>query len=338
MLSASATWPCCRAAARPARIAVRGPSGYPCECGKGPGRARARAPIDLQPSLYFTAKTQMAPPCGTSGYFPGKIRFMRVCIFAGSTPQPDWTAIYCLPSTSNDTGTAATPDPVGNSHRILPVLASKARNMRSLVPPANRRPPPVASTAPQLNDGKLVVQPRRRSLYQLGCRLRRHQRRDQRPLPISSQRFLGLGRNLAPAGPPLIAEPRAAVAGAPEGEVSPGVVGARDPDRGAAAFIVIAARRPGLASGLARRGDRVRLPQVLPGLRIERREEAAHAQFAAGRAEQHLAVDDERRERHVVALFVVIDCRRPCFLAGFGIECDQDRLRCREIDLVTIKT
>src|SRR5262249_53419666 len=117
----------------------------------------ARAPIDLPPSLYFTAQTQIAPPWGTSGYLPGKIRFMRVCIFAGSTPQPDWTAMYCLPSTSNDTGTAATPDPVGNSHRILPVLASKARNMRSLVPPANRRPPPVASTGPQLNDGRFVV-------------------------------------------------------------------------------------------------------------------------------------------------------------------------------------
>src|SRR3981081_1413484 len=29
--------------------------------------------------------------------------------------------------------------------------------MRSLVPPANRRPPPVASRGPQLNDGRLVV-------------------------------------------------------------------------------------------------------------------------------------------------------------------------------------
>ena len=48
---------------------------------------------------HFTAKTQIAPPCGTSGYWPGKIRFMRACIFAGSTPQPDWTAMYCLPST-----------------------------------------------------------------------------------------------------------------------------------------------------------------------------------------------------------------------------------------------
>src|SRR5260370_697867 len=53
--------------------------------------------------------------------------------------------------------TAAAPDPVGNSRRIWPVLASKARNLRSLVPPANSRPPPVASTGPQLNDGKLVV-------------------------------------------------------------------------------------------------------------------------------------------------------------------------------------
>src|SRR4051812_43953720 len=107
---------------------------------------------------HFTANTQIAPPCGTSGYWPGKIRFMRACIFAGSTPQPDWTAMYCLPSTWNDTGTAATPEPVGNSHRILPLLASKARNMRSLVPPANRSPPPVASRGPQLKDGRLVVQ------------------------------------------------------------------------------------------------------------------------------------------------------------------------------------
>src|SRR5262249_39708920 len=83
---------------------------------------------------------------------------MRDCIFAGSTPQPDCTAMYCLPSTWNETGTAATPEGIGDSHRIFPVLASKARNLRSLVPPANRSPPPVASTAPQLNDGRLVVQ------------------------------------------------------------------------------------------------------------------------------------------------------------------------------------
>src|SRR5262245_30079921 len=106
---------------------------------------------------HFTANTQTVPPCGTSGYLPGNSRFMRLCILAGSTPQPDCTAMYCLPSTWNETGTAATPEPVGNSHRILPVLPSKARNMRSLVPPANSSPPPVASTGPQLNEGRLVA-------------------------------------------------------------------------------------------------------------------------------------------------------------------------------------
>src|SRR5262249_48952082 len=121
------------------------------------GPCRGHLPSDQARARLFTANTQTVPPCGTSGYWPGKIRFMRACIFAGSTPQPDCTAIYCLPSTWNETGTAATPEPVGNSHRILPVLASKARNLRSLVPPENKTPPPVASTGPQLNDGKLVV-------------------------------------------------------------------------------------------------------------------------------------------------------------------------------------
>src|SRR5262249_27776721 len=114
----------------------------------------------LTPGAYFTAKTQIEPPCGTSGYLPGKRRFMRDCILEGSTPQPDWTAMYCLPSTEKETGTAATPEPVGNSQRILPVLASKERNLRSLVPPENSTPPPVASTGPQLNEGSLVVHAR----------------------------------------------------------------------------------------------------------------------------------------------------------------------------------
>src|ERR1044072_1913628 len=117
----------------------------------------AMAKRALWTSGHFTANTYTAPPCGTSGYLPGNRRFMRDCIVAGSTPQPDCTEMYCLPSTSNDTGTAAIPEMVGVSQRILPVLASKARNMRSLVPPANSTSPAVASTGPQLNDGRLVV-------------------------------------------------------------------------------------------------------------------------------------------------------------------------------------
>src|ERR1043166_6333670 len=109
---------------------------------------------------YFTANTQIEPPCGTSGYLPGNSRLSRPCMRAASTPQPDWTAMYCLPSTWNETGTPLTPEAVGDSPRIFPVLASNARNMRSLVPPANRSPPPVASTGPQFCDGSLVVHTR----------------------------------------------------------------------------------------------------------------------------------------------------------------------------------
>src|SRR5258708_24976397 len=102
----------------------------------------------------------MAPPCGTSGYFPGNNRFSPLCIRAASTPQPDCTAIYCVPSTSNDTGTPFTPEMVGYCQRTSPVLASNARNRRSLVPPENKRSPPVASTGPQFCDGSFVVHTR----------------------------------------------------------------------------------------------------------------------------------------------------------------------------------
>jgi hypothetical protein len=51
---------------------------------------------------YFTANTQTAPPSGTSGYSPGESRFSRVCMPRESTPQPDCTAMYCVPSTMKE--------------------------------------------------------------------------------------------------------------------------------------------------------------------------------------------------------------------------------------------
>ena len=53
---------------------------------------------------YRTANTQTAPPSGTSGNLPGASRLKRDCIARESTPQPDCTATYCLPSTVNDDG------------------------------------------------------------------------------------------------------------------------------------------------------------------------------------------------------------------------------------------
>ena len=69
-----------------------------------------------------------------------------------STPQPDTTAMYCLPSSMKETGGARIPELVGNSHNSLPVAASSAWNLRSLVPPVNTRPLPVTSIEPHVGD------------------------------------------------------------------------------------------------------------------------------------------------------------------------------------------
>src|SRR5215471_9143103 len=98
---------------------------------------------------YFTANTQTAPPCGTSGNSPGRPRFMTPCIPTGSTPQPDCTAMYCFPSTENEVGWLVIPEFVGNCQRSFPFFASKAWKYRSFVPPLNTRPPAVASIGPQ---------------------------------------------------------------------------------------------------------------------------------------------------------------------------------------------
>src|SRR5262249_40692486 len=104
---------------------------------------------DSAASDQSTANTQIEPPCGTSGYAPGRTRFSRSSLRAASTPQPLWTATYCLPSTWNDIGTPLTPDGKGISYSTLPLVASSARNLRSLVPPSNNTSPPVANSGPQ---------------------------------------------------------------------------------------------------------------------------------------------------------------------------------------------
>ena len=135
----------------------------------------------------------------------------------------------------------------------------------------------------------------------------------------------------------LVPEPGRSVARAPEGEIGLGIVGAGDPDGAAAALVMVAARRPGLAAGLARLWHGVGLPELLAGPGIDRGHEAAHTQFAARCAEDHLAVDDQRRHRHVVGLLVVVNLRGPGFLSGLDVERDQHAIGGREIDLVAVE-
>src|SRR5207249_6889260 len=74
--------------------------------------------------FVMTANTHTAPPCGTSGNSPGRPLFKTFCIPTGSTPHPDCTAMYCLPSIANDVGWLVMPELVGNCQRSFPVFAS----------------------------------------------------------------------------------------------------------------------------------------------------------------------------------------------------------------------
>ncbi len=134
----------------------------------------------------------------------------------------------------------------------------------------------------------------------------------------------------------LVAEPRRAVAGAPERDVALGVVGPGHPDRGAAALPGLAF--PGVVAGLAGAGDGVGLPHRLAALGVERLDEAADAELAARDADHDLAVHDQRRERHVVAFLPVGDRRAlPGDLAGRGVERHHDRVLGGEVDLVAVQ-
>src|SRR5215831_4363512 len=131
---------------------------------KGPA-ADARRPVSLAEIGEVTSlllrvhsdkpNTQITPPSGTSFFQPVRL-LINPCWNAGSTPQPDTTATYCLPSIANDEGGAVMPELVPISHSTLPSFASNARNLRSLVPPANTRPPPVASIGPHIIDSAKV--------------------------------------------------------------------------------------------------------------------------------------------------------------------------------------
>ncbi|MGY4286648.1 hypothetical protein ACVWXO_005868 [Bradyrhizobium sp. LM2.7] len=51
-------------------------------------------------AYFFSANTQMTPPCGTLASMPILLVTSASWMRCASTPQPDWIAMYCVPSTS----------------------------------------------------------------------------------------------------------------------------------------------------------------------------------------------------------------------------------------------
>ena len=129
-----------------------------------------------------------------------------------------------------------------------------------------------------------------------------------------------------------VADPRAGVAGAPVGQVQVGVERARHPHRRPAGAPGIA--WPGVVPRLAGTRDGVGLPDLGPGVGVERRDEAADAPFAARDTHHHLAVDDQRGHRHVVAGAVVLHRLFPHDVARDGVERDHERVGGGQVDLV----
>ena len=132
-----------------------------------------------------------------------------------------------------------------------------------------------------------------------------------------------------------VARPRPRVADAPEREVELRVVRALDPDRPAAVLPVVAL--PGVRAGLARRRDRVGSPEGVAGPRVEGLDEAPDGQLAAGRPHHDLAPDDQRGQRAVVPLVIVLDDLVPHDSARLGVEGDQVGIDRGEIDLVLVE-
>src|SRR5215472_10161773 len=82
------------------------------------------------------------------------------------------------------------------------------------------------------------------------------------------------------------------------------------------------ADRPGVASGFARRRQRVGPPQDLAGFGVEGGQSAANAELATSDAGIDDPVVIERRIRNPVTIVPVLDRRPPYLLAGLDVERD----------------
>ena len=93
---------------------------------------------------------------------------------------------------------------------------------------------------------------------------------------------------------------------------------------------------PRLVARLAARRHRVGDPQPLAGLGVVRDDGAARAAVAAGEAQHHLAVGDQRGVRMPQPGGVVAGAHLPALLARAGIEDDQRGVRRAPVDRVAV--
>src|SRR6185503_19236515 len=115
-------------------------------------------------------------------------------------------------------------------------------------------------------------------------------------------------------------------------EVELRIVGARHPDAGAAALPRVAG--PRVVAALAGPRNGVEAPRALPGLRVVGVDEAADAVLAAGDADNHLVLDDERRDGGRVPLREVFERRVPDDRAGLHVERQQVRVERRHEEAI----
>src|SRR5262249_57295790 len=121
----------------------------------------------------------------------------------------------------------------------------------------------------------------------------------RRPL-IVPRNFAGLWTDGDHRGHPEVVAgtcfpgPRAAVAGAPIGEIEFGIIRTGDPGRSAAAFVGIVLG-PCRVRFFRRIGRGVTTPDFFAGLRIQANHEATHTELATRHAAHHNAVDHAGR-------------------------------------------
>src|SRR6185295_20131319 len=102
-----------------------------------------------------------------------------------------------------------------------------------------------------------------------------------------------------------VARPRCGVAGAPIDCLGVWIVVARHPGGSATRFPVVTF--PGFVTWLARAGNGEGPPQFLARVRIIGNDITAHAEFATGTADDHLAVDNQGHQRQILSLLVILN-------------------------------